>query len=92
MSASLLQALGLRASHSGTYLGNGEWSQATGAGVLRPANPTTGEVIGEVQATTEADYETVVANAQAAFKAWRTVPAPRRGEAIRLCGEALRRN
>ncbi|KAF1691249.1 aldehyde dehydrogenase family protein [Pseudoxanthomonas jiangsuensis] len=92
MSASLLQALGLGATQSGTYLGDGQWSQATGAGVLRPANPTTGEVIAEVQATTEADYEKVVARAQAGFKAWRTVPAPRRGEAIRLCGEALRRN
>ena len=92
MSASLLKALGLGATNSGTYLGNGTWSQATGAGVLRPANPTTGEVIAEVQATSAADYETVVANAQAAFKAWRTVPAPRRGEAIRLCGEALRAN
>ena len=92
MSASLLKALGLGATNSGTYLGNGTWSQATGAGVLRPANPTTGEVIAQVQATSEADYETVVANAQAAFKAWRTVPAPRRGEAIRLCGDALRAN
>ena len=92
MSASLLKALGLGATNSGTYLGNGSWSDATGAGVLNPANPTTGEVIAQVQATSEADYETVVANAQAAFKAWRTVPAPRRGEAIRLCGEALRAN
>ncbi len=92
MSASLLKALGLGATNSGTYLGNGNWSDATGAGVLNPANPTTGEVIAQVQATSEADYETVVANAQAAFKAWRTVPAPRRGEAIRLCGEALRAN
>ncbi|MBO9717059.1 MAG: aldehyde dehydrogenase family protein, partial [Pseudoxanthomonas sp.] len=92
MSASLLQALGLGATNSGTYLGEGRWSDATGAGVLRPANPTTGEVIAEVQATSEADYEAVIATAQAAFKAWRTVPAPRRGEAIRLCGDALRAN
>ncbi|TWH17704.1 MULTISPECIES: L-piperidine-6-carboxylate dehydrogenase [Pseudoxanthomonas] len=92
MSASLLQALGLGATNSGTYLGDGRWSDATGAGVLRPANPTTGEVIAEVHATTEADYEAVIARAQEAFKAWRTTPAPRRGEAIRLCGEALRRN
>src|SRR5690606_35699668 len=92
MSASLLEALGLGATNSGTYLGDGRWSDATGAGVLRPTNPTTGEVIAEVQATTEADYETVIARAQEAFKTWRTTPAPRRGEAIRLCGEALRRN
>src|SRR5690606_31456590 len=92
MSASLLEALGLGATNSGTYLGEGRWSDATGAGVLRPTNPTTGEVIAEVQATTGADYETVIARAQEAFKVWRTTPAPRRGEAIRLCGEALRRN
>ena len=92
MSASLLQSLGLSATNSGTYLGQGQWSDATGAGVLRPANPTTGEVIAEVQATSESDYEAVIAHAQAVFQAWRTVPAPRRGEAIRLCGEALRAN
>ena len=92
MSASLLQSLGLSATNSGTYLGQGQWSDATGAGVLRPANPTTGEVIAEVQATSESDYEAVIARAQAVFQAWRTVPAPRRGEAIRLCGEALRAN
>ena len=92
MSASLLQSLGLSATNSGTYLGQGQWSDATGAGVLHPANPTTGEVIAEVQATSESDYEAVIAHAQAVFQAWRTVPAPRRGEAIRLCGEALRAN
>ncbi|MFO7338335.1 MAG: aldehyde dehydrogenase family protein [Lysobacteraceae bacterium] len=92
MSQALLQALGLGATNSGTYLGDGRWSEATGAGTLRPTNPTTGEVIAEVHATTEADYEAVVARAQAAFKEWRNVPAPRRGEAIRLCGEALRRH
>ncbi len=92
MSAALLQALGLGATNPGTYLGEGQWSQATGAGVLAPTNPTTGEVIARVEATTAEDYETVIARAQAAFKVWRTTPAPRRGEAIRLCGDALRRN
>ena len=33
MSADLLKALGLAATNSGTYLGNGEWSAATGAGL-----------------------------------------------------------
>ncbi|WP_045739136.1 aldehyde dehydrogenase family protein [Xanthomonas sp. MUS 060] len=90
MSADLLKALGLAASNAGTYLGNGEWSSATGAGVLQPLNPSSNALIAEVQATTDADYETVIARAQAAFKLWRSTPAPRRGEAVRLCGEALR--
>src|SRR5690606_18738786 len=76
----------------GTYLGDGRWSDATGAGVLRPANPTTGEVIAEVHASSQTDYDLVIARAQEVFKLWRSTPAPRRGEAIRLCGEALRRH
>ncbi|MBP6310054.1 MAG: aldehyde dehydrogenase family protein, partial [Arenimonas sp.] len=52
--------------------------------------PSTGEVIGRVFASSQSDYETIVERAQAAFKVWRVTPAPRRGEAIRLCAEALR--
>ncbi len=92
MSADLLEALDLAATNSGTYLGGGRWSHATGAGLLKPLNPTTNEVIAEVHATTIEDYEAVIARAQDAFKTWRSTPAPRRGEAVRLCGEALRRH
>ncbi len=92
MSADLLKALGLRHTNSGTYLGQGQWSQATDAGVLESVNPTTNAVIAQVQASSQADYDTVIARAQAAFKVWRTTPAPRRGEAVRLCGNALRAN
>lgn len=92
MSADLLKALDLAQSNSGTFLGHGEWSQASGAGMLTAVNPSTNTLIAEVQATSIADYETVIARAQVAFKVWRTTPAPRRGEAVRLCGEALRRH
>jgi aldehyde dehydrogenase (NAD+) len=88
----ILKQLGLSAENSGTYLGNGEWSTTTDAGVIESINPTTGEVIGKVHASSDADYEALVARAQAAFKIWRDTPAPRRGEAIRLCGEALRKH
>ena len=90
MTHSVLTALGLGASESGTYLGHGEWSQTADAGVLEPINPTTGEVLGRVMASSQADYDLIVERAQAAFKIWRTTPAPRRGEAIRLCADALR--
>ena len=90
MTHPVLSALGLGASESGTWLGNGEWSRTSDAGVLEPVNPTTGEVLGRVQASSQADYELILERAQAAFKIWRTTPAPRRGEAIRLCAEALR--
>ncbi len=90
MTHPVLTALGLGASESGTYLGHGEWSKTADAGVLEPINPTTGEVLGRVMASSQADYDLIVERAQAAFKLWRTTPAPRRGEAIRLCADALR--
>ncbi|MDE2154456.1 MAG: aldehyde dehydrogenase family protein [Xanthomonadaceae bacterium] len=92
MSHAILKSLGLGNELSGTYLGQGEWSTSTDAGTLQSVNPATGEVIATVHASSAADYETIVKRAQAAFKVWRTTPAPQRGEAVRLCGEALRRH
>jgi len=92
MSAPILKALGLGPTNSGTYLGNGEWSKTTDAGLVQSVNPSTNEVIADVHASSASDYETLIARAQAAFKIWRTTPAPRRGEAVRLCGEALRKH
>jgi aldehyde dehydrogenase (NAD+) len=88
----MLKALGLTDIQSGTYLGNGEWSKTTDAGTIEALNPSTNEVIAKVHASNAGDYETIVKRAQAAFAIWRTTPAPRRGEAVRLCGEALRKN
>jgi aldehyde dehydrogenase (NAD+) len=90
MSNTILSALGLTDVNSGTHIGNGEWSKATDAGVLEPLNPATNEVLGKVYATSAVDYETMVGHAQKTFAEWRTLPAPRRGEAIRLCALALR--
>ncbi|MBK6728364.1 MAG: aldehyde dehydrogenase family protein [Xanthomonadales bacterium] len=88
----ILKSLGLSADNSGTYLGNGEWAKTQDAGVLEPINPSSGEVISRVHASSISDYETIVARAQNSFKVWRTTPAPKRGEAIRLCGDALRKH
>ncbi|QNP40978.1 L-piperidine-6-carboxylate dehydrogenase [Lysobacter solisilvae (ex Woo and Kim 2020)] len=90
MTHPVLSALGLTENESGTFLGNGQWSATKDAGVLEPVNPTTGEVLGRVYASSQGDYDTIVERAQAVFKVWRTTPAPRRGEAIRLCADALR--
>lgn len=90
-SQTLLSALGLSNEESGTYLGQDQWSTNRGAAIVSES-PATGEVIGTVYSTTAEDYETVVTRAQAAFKEWRSTPAPRRGEAVRLCADALRKN
>ncbi|KGI77576.1 L-piperidine-6-carboxylate dehydrogenase [Oleiagrimonas soli] len=91
MSHEILKALGLSDVNSGTYLGNGEWSTDTSAGLIEVTNPSTGEVIAKVHGTSAGDYETIVKRAREAFETWRTTPAPVRGEAVRLCGEALRK-
>jgi aldehyde dehydrogenase (NAD+) len=90
MTHPVLTALGLGATESGTCLGNGEWSRTSDAGVIEPINPANGEVLARVFASSQRDYDLIVERAQAAFKVWRTTPAPRRGEAIRLCADALR--
>ena len=92
MSHPVLDKLGLAAIESGSYIGNGEWSKTTDAGVLEPVNPTTGEVLGKVHASSKADYDTLMERAEANFKVWRKTPAPKRGEAIRLCADALRKH
>ncbi len=92
MSHAILSALGLHGEQSGSYLGQGEWSKTTDAGALQPVNPASGELLGTVHASSAADYEVIVRRAQAAFRIWRSTPAPQRGEAVRLCGEALRRH
>ena len=60
------------------------------AGNLRVNSPITGEQIANVLATSAADTTAAIARADAAFQAWRNVPAPRRGELVRLLGEELR--
>jgi len=90
MTHSVLTALGLNDTESGTYLGSGQWSKTQDAGVLESINPSNGELLARVQASSQADYDTIVERAEAAFKVWRTTPAPRRGEAVRLCADALR--
>lgn len=59
-------------------------------GSLRVTSPIDGRVLGEVAELPVGEMAGVFARAQAAFKSWRTVPAPRRGELIRLLGEELR--
>ena len=52
--------------------------------------PLTGERLGMVQVADAAMIDETLGKASAAFRAWRTIPAPRRGELVRLWGEELR--
>ncbi len=59
-------------------------------GSLTVRSPIDGAEIARVHQTTAADMPALIARAQTAFRAWREVPAPRRGELVRLLGEELR--
>ncbi len=86
--ASAIKNLGIKDLNQGTSTGS-NWIDSKGE-VIEVSSPVDGKVIAKVACTTEAEYQQVVAKAQEAFKAWRLVPAPKRGEMVREFGNALR--
>lgn len=83
-----LKILGLQEHNKGTSTGT-NWFES-GTDKLLSVSPADGVMIGSVSVTTTEEYATVVEKAQEAFKEWRQVPAPKRGEVVRQIGEALR--
>ncbi len=83
----VLQRLGIGDENSGAY--DGSWRSTSGA-VLESRNPATGELLATVRQATRADYDACVEAAHEAFLRWREVPAPKRGEIVRLIGNAIR--
>jgi aldehyde dehydrogenase (NAD+) len=61
-------------------------------GGLAARSPITGEIILELKATDAADAKRAIGAAHDAFRAWRLVPAPRRGELVRLFAQELRKS
>jgi len=59
-------------------------------GLMPSFTPVTGEKIADLQTVSAADAAKAIDLADEAFKSWRLVPAPRRGELVRLLGEELR--
>ncbi|MFC0200533.1 L-piperidine-6-carboxylate dehydrogenase [Paracoccus rhizosphaerae] len=60
------------------------------AGSMASFSPVTGEQIAALPEHSAADVTAAIDRAAAAFRSWRNVPAPRRGELVRLLGEELR--
>jgi aldehyde dehydrogenase (NAD+) len=84
----VLVALGIERENSGVFAG--EWLGGTGA-TIASIDPTTEEVIATVREADLADYEAAITVAQDTFKEWRMLPAPERGNYVRLIGDALRK-
>ena len=67
-----------------------DWITTDSAGKNISYNPTNESIIANVFEASEADYENIVTEASTAFKEWRKVPAPIRGDLVRKMGNALR--
>jgi aldehyde dehydrogenase (NAD+) len=87
----ILSRLGLEAENSGAWIGGRPLACKDGQ-LIESVNPATGELIARVRTAGVEEYEAVMRAAREAFHAWRILPAPQRGEAVRLAGEALRRH
>ena len=83
-----LEILGVKALNDGTSTGNNHFS--TGE-ILESYSPVDGQLIGKVKTTSAADYEKVMLTATEAFKTFRLMPAPKRGEIVRQFGDKLRK-
>src|SRR3954464_1730085 len=88
MSADILRRFGIESQHAGAASGK-TWHETTGANVVA-RSPIDGATLATIRGATPADVNVVVAKAAEAFKQWRLVPAPRRGEFVRRIGNKLR--
>src|SRR6201985_313501 len=66
------------------------WGSGPNAAIKNIVSPVDGKKIASVKFAAADEYNKVVEQAAAAFKSWRTMPAPKRGEIVRQIGEALR--
>ena len=66
------------------------WVTPLGSERITVTSPVDGKKISEVVMATSSEYEHVMKTAAEAFQAWRTVPAPKRGDIVRKFGNKLR--
>ena len=84
---SALEKLGVNEINKGTSTGSNWFSEGD---MISSYSPVDGKLIGKVTTTSREDYDRVIDTAQAAYKDWRKVPAPQRGEIVRQFGNKLR--
>jgi len=84
-----LEQLNIKEVNNGTWTGLNNFSDGE---ILESYSPVDGKLIGKVKTSSTADYEKVMESATDAFKQFRLMPAPQRGEIVRQFGEKLRKN
>lgn len=86
--AEVMSRLGLKDINQGAATG-ALWLDTKGD-LTSSFSPIDGQEIARVQNATVADYDHIMKKAEEAFKVWRKIPAPQRGEVVRQIGLALR--
>jgi len=84
-----LKVLGIKDENYGASTGL-NWFHTKDQGVINVVSPADNKPIAKVFQASEKDYDEIVSKAHEAFKYWRTVPAPKRGEVVRQIGLKLR--
>ncbi|MEW6197007.1 MAG: aldehyde dehydrogenase family protein [Bacteroidota bacterium] len=84
-----LKQLGISEENYGASTGL-NWLKTKDQGTIEVFSPVDGKFIAKVYQASEKDYDEVVVLAHEAYKYWRTVPAPKRGEVVRQIGNKLR--
>jgi aldehyde dehydrogenase (NAD+) len=84
-----LEKLGIKAINEGTSTGLQNFSSGE---ILNSYSPVDGKLIASIKTSKANDYEKVMQSATVAFKTFRMIPAPQRGEIVRQFGEKLREN
>ena len=87
---SVLSKLGISEFNFGACSGKDQWSKTKDDGLIESINPSNNELIASVYQSTENDYNNVINASLDAFKEFRKVPAPIRGQLVREMGESLR--
>ena len=83
-----LQKLVTQPIMSGTSTGRAFWHSTEN--LLESYSPVDGKLVAKVHPSTREDYDKVIETAHEAFKSWRLLPAPKRGEIVRQMGEQFR--
>jgi aldehyde dehydrogenase (NAD+) len=84
---SILDVLDIKQQNYGTSTGS-KWTNSNE--IINSFSPVDGKKIGSVSVTTKEEFEQVINTASSAFKTWRLMPAPQRGEIVRQFGDRLR--
>ncbi|MBS1652694.1 MAG: aldehyde dehydrogenase family protein [Bacteroidetes bacterium] len=83
----VLKALGIKDINEGCSTGKNWFSSGE---TIESYSPVNGKLIAKIKTATKADYIKVITSAKEAFKTWRLMPAPKRGDVVRQFGEKLR--